>query len=353
MNNSQQIIFALQIFGKEIKPILKKVSRSFYLSLKILPKKLRNIISLAYLLARAGDTIADTKVFSGDLKLKWLKFLKQEVENPYEQSSKLWNSFQTEQEGQVTIPEEKELLDILPHLTGVLPQYPRPQQEYIQEVVSHLLSGMEKNILYFENQNTNLKSFESISQLEEYCFDAAGIVGKFWTKTIFIYYSSKIDLSQEKMIKLGINFGNGLQMINILKDIFEDLKNGRNYISIEILDKLNLNPHDLLAHKGGKELLKFFIPHTLNLLKSGQSYLLHLPRLPLGLRLSVILPLWIGLDTLLCLVEMKHYLSPDEIYKIPRRKVKMILLKALLCFFSDSMIQSHFLKMEKKILEKI
>ena len=40
--------------------VLRSVSRSFYLSLRVLPKPLRDPLSLAYLLARATDTIADT-----------------------------------------------------------------------------------------------------------------------------------------------------------------------------------------------------------------------------------------------------------------------------------------------------
>src|ERR1700736_6244494 len=41
-------------------PILKSVSRSFYISVRLLPKKLREPVGLAYLLARATDTLADT-----------------------------------------------------------------------------------------------------------------------------------------------------------------------------------------------------------------------------------------------------------------------------------------------------
>ena len=41
-------------------PLLASVSRSFYLTIRILPAKLRGPIGLAYLLARASDTIADS-----------------------------------------------------------------------------------------------------------------------------------------------------------------------------------------------------------------------------------------------------------------------------------------------------
>ena len=42
-----------------LKDVLKGVSRSFYLTLRILPKPLREPVGLAYLLARTADTITD------------------------------------------------------------------------------------------------------------------------------------------------------------------------------------------------------------------------------------------------------------------------------------------------------
>jgi phytoene/squalene synthetase len=53
-------------------PILKDVSRSFYLTLKVLPRPIRAQIGLAYLLARAADTISDTQVLSPSHRLEAL-----------------------------------------------------------------------------------------------------------------------------------------------------------------------------------------------------------------------------------------------------------------------------------------
>ena len=48
--------------GDVTSALLKRVSRSFYLSLAVLPSAVRPTIGLAYLLARAADTIADTRL---------------------------------------------------------------------------------------------------------------------------------------------------------------------------------------------------------------------------------------------------------------------------------------------------
>src|SRR5690349_2033322 len=55
--------------------ILRSVSRSFYLSIRFLPAQLRQPIALAYLLARATDTVADTTGISRLVRIETLKML--------------------------------------------------------------------------------------------------------------------------------------------------------------------------------------------------------------------------------------------------------------------------------------
>src|SRR5437763_15644859 len=55
--------------------ILRSVSRSFYLSVRLLPAQLREPVALAYLLARATDTVADTTQIPGTVRMGTLKML--------------------------------------------------------------------------------------------------------------------------------------------------------------------------------------------------------------------------------------------------------------------------------------
>ena len=48
------------VVNASIDRLLKATSRSFYLSLQILPGQIKNQVGLLYLLARVADTIADT-----------------------------------------------------------------------------------------------------------------------------------------------------------------------------------------------------------------------------------------------------------------------------------------------------
>src|SRR5258707_15736817 len=60
--------------------ILASVSRSFYLSIRLLPKKLRDPVSLGYLLARASDTIADTAEVPVELRTEKLRLLSRGIQ---------------------------------------------------------------------------------------------------------------------------------------------------------------------------------------------------------------------------------------------------------------------------------
>src|ERR1700686_4245248 len=55
--------------------ILRSVSRSFYLSIRILPWRLREAVALAYLLARATDTVADSARIPGTVRAEALQTL--------------------------------------------------------------------------------------------------------------------------------------------------------------------------------------------------------------------------------------------------------------------------------------
>src|SRR5438477_6318349 len=92
-------------------PILQSVSRSFYLSIRFLPGRLRQPVGLAYLLARATDTIADTTEVAAETRLLELKSLASAIQGaPAAGVSTLQNSFASLQ----TNPAERTLIESLP-----------------------------------------------------------------------------------------------------------------------------------------------------------------------------------------------------------------------------------------------
>ena len=60
--------------------LLRSVSRSFYLSIRLLPRQLREPVALAYLLARTTDTVADTAQISTRVRMETLKLLSDAIQ---------------------------------------------------------------------------------------------------------------------------------------------------------------------------------------------------------------------------------------------------------------------------------
>ena len=98
----------------------------------------------------------------------------------------------------------------------------------ILKVMDHILHGQRLDIERFElGQNTRLTQD---AELEEYCFLVAGCVGEFWTELGYISLPGFSSIEAERLKSMGINYGKGLQLINILRDLPSDLKQGRCYL---------------------------------------------------------------------------------------------------------------------------
>src|SRR5437899_10299641 len=67
---------ASHVFRRRLEgTVLRSVSLSFYLSIRFLPAQLREPVALAYLLARATDSVADTTGISNVVRIETLKML--------------------------------------------------------------------------------------------------------------------------------------------------------------------------------------------------------------------------------------------------------------------------------------
>ena len=82
--------------------------------------------------------------------------------------------------------------------------------------------------------------------LDDYIYRVAGCVGEFWTKICRAHVFPEARLDDHQLLEDGIRFGKGLQLVNILRDIPQDLRNGRCYVPRESLAAAGLTPENLL-----------------------------------------------------------------------------------------------------------
>jgi farnesyl-diphosphate farnesyltransferase len=141
----------------------------------------------------------------------------------------------------ISDPNERRLLEAVADLFVWLRKLPEPEAALVREVLETIISGQALDLERFASANRNNPvALENDAALEDYAWRVAGCVGAFWTKLGFLTLGDRFSKSQEaELIALGIAYGKGLQLVNILRDLAGDLATGRCYLPVA-------DPHDSL-----------------------------------------------------------------------------------------------------------
>lgn len=311
---------------------LKAVSRSFSLTLRILPAPVRHPIGIAYLLARTADTIADTKLVEPDAREASLRQLAQAV-----QSGRIKPNALAFSPPRQTQTKERELLDRVGDSVNLLQTVSQEERRLIQEVLQTIISGQNLDLQRFQNASAqNVVCLKSDAELDDYTYRVAGCVGEFWTRICFQKLSANPSPPPE-LLCAGVRFGKGLQLLNILRDISDDLRQGRCYLPQDALIQSGLSPKDLAIPSTDKTrqkidpLFRRYVQKANQLLMDGWEYTNQLPRRWVRIRLACAWPALIGLQTLEAL-PLDDPLNPSRRAKISRQAVKAIIAKTILAY---------------------
>ncbi|MFL6531562.1 MAG: phytoene/squalene synthase family protein [Chthoniobacterales bacterium] len=314
-------------------PILRSVSRSFYLSIRLLPAKLRDPIALAYLLARATDTIADTVDIEPTVRLKHLGRLAALIQG--DDLSEEFSDFAVRQ----TNPAERTLMESVPLCLAWLRAISPNEQKEIRDVLLRINEGQSLDVQRFGDA-AQITALETAADLDRYTYLVAGCVGEFWTNICFLHLPRFSTKSGEEMVSLGVSYGKSLQLINILRDVGADLAAGRCYLPAEEIRSSGIEPHELREHAAYvRPILDRWRERAEQGIAAGIEYSCAIK--PWRVRLATVLPALIGARTLALLRDAGADVF-DEKIKIPRAEVRVILLKMLATGASRSAIQSTF-----------
>ncbi len=313
-----------QIYNRELDEILKGVSRSFYLTLWALPKPVRPQISTAYLIARIADTIADTEAIKIEERIQTLIAFRENVggiNTP--NTDTLLSKFLTVEQLNCS-PSEVKLLHNTNKIIEVMRSFEKFDIDLICSTISKITKGQELDLIRFSNaRNGKIIALNTDDELDEYTYLVAGCVGEFWTKICINHLFTFQQIDDQSIINNGINYGKGLQLINILRDLARDLRNGRCYLPVEKLKTVNLNPEDLLNPANESKVRPIYnnyIAKARGHLTSGAEYIKTIPRRYAKLRIATALPLLIGIKTLNKLSNGR-ILNPEIKIKISRSAV--------------------------------
>ena len=333
-------------------PLLKGVSRSFYLTLRVLPAGMRDPIGLAYLLARAADTIADTSLISPEQRLAMLLSLRDQI-NGAPNDGALLQRMATEVAGQQVQSDEKILLESLGPALEVLLQLSESDRKAVREIVSTLTEGMEFDLRTFPDERSGqIAALREYEELDRYTYLVAGCVGEFWTTMTYAHMPGTLKERPEIMARRGVRFGKALQMTNVLRDCGKDLRIGRCYLPQTMLDQYGLSAQDLLQPANSvraRPLMVELVRKSLDHFREALDYTLAIPAFSVRLRLACLWPILIGLDTLLLLVDNNDWLDPAKVSKVRRNQVYQIIASSLLLVPSNGLVRASVEKRIKQI----
>lgn len=210
--------------------ILKGVSRSFYLSLRLLPAPMRDAASLGYLLARTSDTLADHAGIPAGLRIGALRQFRDWIDG----NGRCEDWPETLVAG-VSHPQERLLLQQAGALIAALRRMPEAQARLLREVVGIIISGQCLDLERFGGADADRPQvLPDEAALDDYTWRVAGCVGEFWTRLASLTLGEGFaSMPVERLVPLAIAYGKGLQLVNILRDLPKDLAEGRCYLPVD------------------------------------------------------------------------------------------------------------------------
>ncbi len=316
--------------------ILQQVSRTFALTIPQLPPDLYRVVSNAYLLCRIADTIEDEAALSAEEKLRFSREFTQVVQGESDPVA-FAAGLQPLLSGS-TLPPERDLVANTPAVVRISHSFSRRQRAALERCVRIMSQGMAQFQL-----NASLDGLENVAHLDRYCYHVAGVVGEMLTE-LFCDHSHAIDRHRGDLLPLSVSFGQGLQMTNILKDIWEDRRRGACWLPRDVFNRVGfdlsaLEPgnRDPGFQRGLTELIGIAKLH----LEDALAYTLLMPKEETGIRRFCLWALGMAVLTLRKIYRHLDFTSGQEV-KIARRSVKATIMVTNLTVSRDALLRHLF-----------
>jgi len=309
-----------------LNPILKSVSRSFYLSLRFLPPEVRKPISIAYLLARASDTIADSCSNPPDELLATLKCFQQLLEDKPDAGAiaTIQTTIKPDHLG------EQALLDALPECLEHFHKLKPSDRKLTLQVMRHIIEGQSDDLQVFAAKG-ECTALPDAAALEHYTYCVAGSVGEFWTRVCLSHFPKYSTIPDDDLLKLAVSFGKVLQLVNILRDLPEDLKNGRCYLPADELKAAGVEPGELMEKATtAQPVFDRWLARAEALLIDTAAYINAIRQR--RVRFACAVPYLLAVSTLQ-LLRQQSPLQTTHRLKVPRSKVRQVVARSAFSAF--------------------
>lgn len=294
----------------------------------MLPSTVRDQMGLAYLFARAADTIADTELISREQRLDYLNRFRAQFADVAVARSDV-QAIQAALVPHQSDSAERVLLQRLEECLALYETFESGDKERIRWLMGVLPDGMAMDLTRFHGTSAQgLTALQTLEELDQYTYYVAGCVGEFWTRMVCAHCPAMASWDVSRMSAIGVRFGKGLQLTNIVKDLARDLHNGRCYVPEVLLREAGLTPADLLNRDSlptFRPVLNRLIKLAMEHLDQGWMYTMALPRFEIRQRLACMWPILLAGETLKRVATAPDLLDPAVNVKAPRSVVYRVM----------------------------
>jgi farnesyl-diphosphate farnesyltransferase len=316
--------------------ILPGVSRTFALTIPALPSSLSTVVTNAYLLCRLADTIEDDVELTDTQKTAFHGRFVRVVEG-LESAEAFANDLVPLLSGR-TLEEERDLVRNTDKVIRVTHSFEEAERAALTRCVKIMCRGMPE----FQ-RNKSLSGLPALRNLDEYCYYVAGVVGEMLTE-LFVLHCPELEPQREGMMRLAVSFGQGLQMTNILKDIWDDRQAETCWLPRAVFERHGFDldaletGHDSAAFAAGlDELVGVAHAH----LRNALEYSCLIPRRETGIRKFCLWAVGLAVLTLRKIHNNPAFCSGAEV-KVSRRTVKATILTTNLALKSNRALKLVF-----------
>ena len=316
--------------------ILGGVARTFALTMRPLPGNLYDVAGNLYLLCRIADTIEDESSLSPEAKEAYAGRFAELVaggDDAADFSRDLGMRLSS-----AATESERDLVANTERILRVTARFSAPQRRAIERCVRIMTRGMAE----FQ-RDASADGLRDLAHLNRYCYHVAGVVGETLT-AFFCEYSAEMAERRSDLLALSVSFGQGLQMINVLKDVWEDRRRGACWFPRDIFRERGVELRSLsagAADPGFVGGLTQLIAITARHLERALRYILIIPRRETGIRRSCLWPLGLALLTLQRIRRTPGFRSGREV-TVSRRTVWAVVAVTSVCARSNLALKLLF-----------
>jgi farnesyl-diphosphate farnesyltransferase len=316
--------------------MLDGVSRTFALTIPQLPSDLHPVVSNAYLLCRIIDTIEDEPALSPAAKRDFsARFVRAVIG---EEAAEHFAAALSPLLSDATLAAERELIRETPRVLAITHHFTPTQRDALGTCVRVMGEGM---VRFQENKAAH--GLDDLAAMDRYCYHVAGVVGEMLTR-LFCEHAPAIAQHRDRLMRLSVSFGQGLQMTNILKDIWADLERGACWLPRTVFGQAGFDLKDLAPNQYNAAFcrgLTTLVAIAHGHLRNAVRYTLLIPAEEKGIRNFCLWAIGMAILTLRKIHRHPDFTSGDAV-KISRRSVKATVIASRLAAGHDRAIKMLF-----------